>query len=278
VRPGLSAWFSSYELSYAGGGGLFFDSNGRDINLSECSDKLFSTSYIFYPASIQAQSVSISLPINDKVLNTSINHISYGTFKGYDENAVENGNYTSSDTWLKLGYNQPIKNFATRVGFSNQIYISKLENYISTSIYSSIGFIWKISKYKLDIAGAINDVVLYKNNLMGNINSMNFNIGICKELTYLPMKISIDCRLNNIFIPVDYYMSGIFKISEIFKFNIGTSSRKFNQNTRQSLSQTIFGSTGLGVVYNNENIIINYGLYFYGTGGFCNGLDLTISF
>ena len=99
-RPGLSVWFSANDLSFAGGGKLLFNPNGRDVDLNVISKgKIFSTSFIIYPAGIQAQSASMSLSKSNKSIITSINHVSYGTFKGYDENAVEIGNYTSSDTW-----------------------------------------------------------------------------------------------------------------------------------------------------------------------------------
>ena len=103
-RPGLSVWFSANDLSFAGGGKLLFNPNGRDVDLNVISKgKIFSTSFIFYPAGVQAQSASMLLSKSTKSITASINHVSYGTFKGYDENAVATGNYTSSDTWLRFG-------------------------------------------------------------------------------------------------------------------------------------------------------------------------------
>ena len=279
--PGLFSWFSASELSYAGGGSLLLAPTSRSINLAETTiDKKFSTSYIFYPAGIQAQSASLLLSINNKVIIGSINHISYGTFKGYDENATPTGNYTSSDTWARLGYIEPFKKLPFRFGMSSQVYFSKLENYKSIFLYSSFGLAWGIEKYKLEIGVMINDFLLIHNDdSKGSINkSANFNIGFCKELIYLPLKISIDFRTNGHTIFEDCYISGEFKVSDAFSFNLGTSTRKYSQNTGQSLSQTIFGSTGLGVNYKNKDLVIGYGLYLYGTGGFANGFDLSINF
>ena len=73
--PGLSVWFSANDLSFAGGGKLLFNPNGRDVDLNVISkSKIFSTSFIFYPAGIQAQSASLLLSINNKVIISSINH------------------------------------------------------------------------------------------------------------------------------------------------------------------------------------------------------------
>ena len=126
-RPGLSVWFSANELSLAGGGKLFYNPIGRNVDLNAISKgKLFSTSFIFYPVGIQAQSASMSLSKNDKSIITSINHVSYGTFKGYDENAMATGNYTSSDTWLRFGYNEESKTLPFKYGASYQFYICLL--------------------------------------------------------------------------------------------------------------------------------------------------------
>ena len=281
LPPGLFSWFSASELSYAGGGSLLLTPTSRSINLAETTiDKSFSTSYIFYPAGIQAQSASLLLSINNKVIIGSINHISYGTFKGYDENAIQTDNYTSSDTWVRLGYTEPFKKLPLRFGMSNQVYFSKLENYKSTFLYSSFGLAWEIEKYKLEIGVMINDFLLIHNdNSKNGINkSPNLNIGFCKELIYLPLKISIDFSSNGHTTFEDCYISGEFKVSDAFSFNLGTSTRKYSQNTEQSLSQTIFGSSGLGINYKNKDLIIGYGLYLYGTGGFSNGFDLSINF
>ena len=76
---------------------------------------------------------------------------------GYDENAQKTENYTASDTWIRLGYSKASKSIPVSFGISNQIYISKLENYNSTSVYSSFGVIWNLDKYNLDI-GRLNAV------------------------------------------------------------------------------------------------------------------------
>ncbi len=278
-RPGLSVWFSANELSFAGGGKLLFNPNSRNVDLNIISkDKFFSTSFIFYPAGIQAQSASMSFNKDNKSIITSINHVSYGTFKGYDENAVAIGNYTSSDTWLRLGYNEESKTLPFKYGISNQFYISKLEDITSTSIYSSFGLVWAIKKYKLDIGWTVNDILLFHDKSTDDINSTDFLIGVCKDLVYLPLKLSIDSKLSTRLVPRDYFLSGTFYISENIALNLGTSTRKFSQNTEQNLSQTIFGSSGIGVLFKNKGIVISYGLYFYGTGGFSSGLDMSINF
>jgi len=281
IHPGLFSWFSASELSFAGGGSLLLNPNARNLNLANTTtDKIFSTSYIFYPAGIQAQSASLLLSISNKVIIGSINHISYGTFNGYDENAIQTDNYTSSDTWIRLDYADTFKKLPLRFGISNQVYFSKLENYKSTFLYSSFGLAWEIENQKLEIGAMVNDFLLIHNDYSKDSikKSPKFNIGVCKELTYLPLKISMDFRTNDYTVFEDCYISGEFKILDNFNLCLGTSTKKFSQNTEQSLSQTIFGASGFGINFKNKDLIIGYGLYLYGTGGFSNGFDLSINF
>ena len=211
---------------------------------------------------IQAQSASMSLSKSNKSIITSINHVSYGTFEGYDENAVATGNYTSSDTWFRFGYNKKSKTLPFNYGVSNQFYISKLEDIISTSIYSSFGLVWTIKKYNLNIGWTVNDILLFYNRSTDDVNSTDFFIGVCKDLAHLPLKLSIDSKLSTSLVPKDYFLSGMFYISENITLNLGTSTRKLSQNTEQNLSQTIFGSSGFGVFFKNKNLVFGYGLYF----------------
>ena len=69
-----------------------------------------------------------------------------------------------------------------------------------------------------------------------------------------------------------------FSISKNLNLIWGTSTRKYSQDTKESVMNTIFGSSGIGMNYKSNELIIGYGLYFYGTGGWTNGLDLSINF
>ncbi len=280
ISPGLNAWFSASKLSYAGGGDLVFTPNSRATNPANFSaERSFSTSFILYPAGIQAQSASIFLPRKPQLLAFTINHISYGTFNGYSEAADPEDNFTSSETWLRFDYSNLLNQYPIRYGLSNQFYFSKLEEYVSTKLYFSFGAIWDIEKYKASIGLSVADFEIeISSNSKAEPNSpLRYNIGLCKELNYLPLKISVDylsIAKNN----HDYFISGIFSISKQFSLSWGTSTRKFSQNTNENVLKTILGSTGLGVSFINKDIKIGYGLYFYGVGGLTNGIDLSIKF
>ena len=281
ISPSLYSWFSASKLSQAGGGNLNMSPNSRSANPANLSlSRSFSTSFVLYPAGIQAQSVSLLIPQSNRLITVAINHISYGTFKGYDENAVPTKNYNSSDTWMRLGYSRLSKNLPISYGISNQLYFSKLGQYSSTIFYLSLGAIWNIKKYKTNIGLSIDDISI-------NISPINnvtekspsrYNIGVSKKLEYLPLKISVDYLSINNKKNKDYFISGIFSLPKNLSFIWGTSTRKLSQNIKESVIKTILGSSGVGINYKDNGIIIGYGLYFYGSGGWTNGLDLSINF
>ena len=280
ISPGLNAWFSASELSFAGGGNLIFTPNSRAANPANyISERLFSTSFILYPAGIQAQSASIFLPKKSKFLTVAINHIFYGAFNGYSEEAIPTNNFTSSETWLRFDYSGSVNDYPFRYGASNQLYFSKLENYNSTKLYFSFGIFWDIEKYKTSIGFSVDDfdIQISSSSITREHVPIKYNLGLCKELNYLPLKISID-YLSIGANEQDYFISGVFSISKRLSLSWGTSTRKFSQNTSESVSKTIFGSSGLGISFMNDDIKIGYGLYFYGTGGLTNGIDLSIKF
>ena len=279
--PSLNSWFSASKLSMAGGGNLIMIPTSRSANPANSSlQRSFSTSFILYPAGIQAQSVSVLIPKSNSLITVAINHISYGTFKGYDENAIPTNNYSSSDTWMRLGYSGANEKLPIRYGISNQLYYSKLENYSITKLLFSGGLIWQIKKYKTNIGLSIDDVTIQINPVSDIIKSSpaKYNIGVHKELAYLPLIISIDYLCFNNTKNKDYFISGIFILSKKISFSWGTSTRKFDQNIKENILKTIMGSSGAGISYKYDGIVIGYGLYFYGTGGWTNGLDLSINF
>ena len=279
--PSLNSWFSASKLSMAGGGNLIMIPTSRSVNPANSSlQRSFSTSFILYPAGIQAQSVSVLIPKSNSLITVAINHISYGTFKGYDENAIPTNNYSSSDTWMRLGYSGAYEKLPIRYGISNQLYYSKLENYSITKLLFSGGLIWQIKKYKTNIGLSIDDVTIQINPVSDIIKSSpaKYNIGVHKELAYLPLIISIDYLCFNNTKNKDYFISGIFILSKKISFSWGTSTRKFDQNIKENILKTIMGSSGAGISYKYDGIVIGYGLYFYGTGGWTNGLDLSINF
>ena len=276
ISPSLFSWFSASKLSQAGGGSLIITPSSRLGNAaSGALNRSFSTSFILYPADIQAQSVAIVIPQSNRLISATINHIYYGTFQGFDENATPTKNYNSSDTWIRIGYSALSKNIPIRYGIFNQLLFTKLGNYNLTKFYFSLGVIWEIKKYNTEVGLSINDISI---NSFNDTSLLKYNFALAKQLAYLPLEISIDYLWINNSNYKDYFISGIFSISKNLSISWGTSTRKYSQDTKENVINTIFGSSGIGMRYKNNDIMIGYGLYFYGTGGWTSGLDLSIYF
>ena len=120
--------------------------------------------------------------------------------------------------------------------------------------------------------------MMFHFNSYNNISSMRYIFGIKKKLNYLPLEISIDYLFPSNHMNKDLFISGRFKINNKVNFYLGTSSRKNKQNTETSILNSILGSSGIGFNYGDNKILFGYGLYFYGTGGYINGIDLRFYF
>ena len=98
-----------------------------------------------------------------------------------------------------------------------------------------------------------------------------------RKLKYLPAVVYIDFLFddkNN----TEIFLGSCFNLINNFKFTAGTSTRKFDQNTSQDIFKTILGSTGFGFIYSSKQIVVQYGIYYYGIGASVNGLNIGIYF
>ena len=74
------------------------------------------------------------------------------------------------------------------------------------------------------------------------------------------------------------FIGGIFHLPHDIKFKWGTSTHKFDQNIRQEIWKSILGATGFGLHFNYGATDAGVGTYFYGTGGWITGMDLSVRF
>ena len=99
-----------------------------------------------------------------------------------------------------------------------------------------------------------------------------------KKLSYLPAIIYTDLLLSNTMKKNEIFLGSRIKINKNLKFQIGTSTRKIDQNISQSIIKSIFGSTGFGFMLQSGKILIQYGIYLYGNGFQIQGLDISVNF
>ena len=84
--------------------------------------------------------------------------------------------------------------------------------------------------------------------------------------------------LNKLKNNTEIFVGSCFNLKNNFKFTTGTSTRKFDQNTSQDIIKTILGSTGFGFIYGSKQIVVQYGIYYYGVGASVNGLNIGVYF
>ena len=145
--PAFNVFTSSAQLGLGGAGFLNPSSISSKLNpASTVKDRMFTTSIIRYPVSITSQSAGLSLPWKNGTGSASIRHISYGTFRGYNDDAQPTKTYKSGDTWLQGSYSRQLGTIPLRLGINTQLYSSSLEDYRIKMLEFSIGGIMYFEK------------------------------------------------------------------------------------------------------------------------------------
>lgn len=272
--PGADTFSSTVHLSMGGAGYLKSSSSNFNVNPSICEGKIFSASIIKYPASIVSQNIGIILPIiNNGFSSFSINHISYGTFDGYTEDFEPTGSYSSSDTRISGSYGRTFSKIPLKIGMRSNYYLSKYGNQRFRMLSFGAGFAISSKKQGISLGFSIHDMALSENKV--DLNPQ-FVISGSKKLKYLPLELYIDLTLKDQS-DQTFFLGGEFDIGSSFKFRLGSSTRKFNQNIEKDLFSSIVGASGLGFGYNSQNIFINYGVYIFGTGALTQGIEISIN-
>ena len=70
------------------------------------------------------------------------------------------------------------------------------------------------------------------------------------------------------------FIGGNFNVGKNFQLRAGSSTRKIEHNIKKGMTQSILGSTGMGVGYRNESVFCHYGFYIYGTTAFIQGIEI----
>lgn len=288
--PGFNAWTSSSRLSMAGAGLLIKIPTAAYGNPASLSiNRLFSTSFVHYPAGINSQAVAILFPKFNGGLTCALRRISYGIFEGLDENAISTGRYIASDTWISAGYSRKLKNYPISYGFTGGFFYSSLASHIITALYFSSGIIWYWEKQQFALGLNVDNMGFILQSIDGSIDlpktgenqdtlPVKISLSVTKQLAYLPLKLSIDGVYS---LYKDYYgifVGGIFQLPYDINFKWGTSTRKLDQNIRQDIWRSILGATGFGLSFNLGSTKAGIGTYFYGIGGWVTGLDLNVRF
>ena len=274
--PGMDIFTSSANISMGGAGYLKPSPLSSNINPSVYGRKVFSASIIKYPAGMASQNIGISfLYKNNTFGKFSINNISYGVFDGYNENLIPTGTYTASDTKISASYGRRILRLPIKLGVQSSFYLSNYGGY-AFNIYSlSTGLSFKAKEQKFTLGISIHNLATNSSDFVVDLHPRLVISGV-KKLKHLPLSLFLDLTSENSS-DLTLFMGGEFDINKNFQFRLGSSNRKFNQNIKKDIFSSVIGASGFGFGYKKRDIIINYGIYIFGTGALSQSMEINIA-
>lgn len=275
---GLDGWYQVSSLSAAGGTGAVPNTNSDIINpagLATLAEQV-QINLIKYPADIGAQSAIYIKKINKTNVGLGLRHLSYGKFIFADEEGIENGIYSASDTWLSAGLSRINKNIS--FGATGGIFHSKLESYSTTAIVFSGGAIYDYAKIDMLIGISLLNLGLFVSRYTEHKEKLPTKIILSanKGLVYLPLDLSADIGFNPHTKASYLRVGGIFELPYNLRLSIGVNSNNMTQRTETSLAKSMLGSSGIGIAYTYNKYSIELGGYSYGVGGWIYGTGLNI--
>jgi hypothetical protein len=140
----------------AGMGGINVSLADRDVNFLYANPALIgdtlsgvaSASYQFYVGDIGHAALTYAGNFKKVgVITMGIQHMNYGSIKGYDPTGLSTGNFSASETSLVVGKTHQIGNY--RIGANIKGIFSGLAGYRSTGLAMDIGGIFKHPKQQL---------------------------------------------------------------------------------------------------------------------------------
>ena len=264
-------------FNMGGAGSLSLSANAQIKNPAVFNhSRSLTTSIVKYPALINSQSVNINLPNQNTAFSYSLKYLSYGVFNGYNELGENIGTYRSYETWIDGYMSKKINYQPIFIGSSISIKSSNFFTYNIKSLSASFGLIRYFKNEYNAVGLSINQIGLKTSNRNFSTLAPSFTLSGSKKLKYLPAISYVDLLYEKN--KTEVFMGICFVQGENIKFLAGSSTRKFTQNTSQSLFKTILGASGFGFSYNKNQILVQYGFYYYGVGIRVDGINIGIKF
>jgi len=264
-------------FSMGGAGSLSLSTNAQIKNPAVFNhSRSLTTSIVKYPALINSQSVNINLPNKNTAFSYSLKYLSYGVFNGYDELGEDNGTYRSYETWIDGYISKKINYLPILIGTSISLKSLNFYTHNIKALSTSFGLIRYFNNKNNAVGFSINQIGLKISNRKFSTYAPSFTLSGSKKLKYLPAISFVDFLHERN--KIDIFMGICFVYGENIKFLAGSSTRKFSQNTSQGLFKTILGASGFGFSYSKNQILVQYGFYYYGVGIKVDGISVGIKF
>ena len=272
-----NAFTSPSCFSMGGAGSLSLSVNTAIKNPAVFNhSRSLTTSIVKYPALINSQSVNVNLPNKNMAFSYSLKYLSYGVFNGYNKEGEDSGTYRSYETWVDGYISKKIKIYPIFIGSRISLKSSNFYTNNIKALSGSFGLIRYFKNENSAIGFSINQIELKFSNHKFSNAAPSFTLSGSKKLKYLPAISYVDFLYEKN--RTEVFMGICFIYWDNIKFLAGSSTRKFSQNTSQSLSRTILGASGFGFSYDKNQIFMQYGFYYYGVGIRVDGLNIGIKF
>ena len=278
----LNSWYHPHSVSAVGVSSSIISAESDRLNPAFIynNEKLINLSFVQYPSEITSQLAQIFYPKKEYVLVATIRHISYGIFKGYDEEGITTSNYSAADTWLSCSIAKPFYSENVQLGASLGYFYSNISNISSILLTATTGLSLKIPKYKMNVGIALRNFAIEIKPYSDNKNSIPIllNLSTTKKLAYLPLSISIDTDFDTDNKLKNMRLAGVITLTNNINCTLGTSTNRINQSSNINFFKDLFADTGFGFSISTKQYVIDLGTYLYGMGGtvFSMGIGLKI--
>ncbi len=278
VHGNKNAFTSPSCFSMGGAGSLLLSANAQIKNPAVLNkSRSITTSIVKYPALISSQSLDLNFPFDTFVFSSSFKHISYGVFKGYNENGEDIGSYRSNETWMDGCLSKEINSYPILLGSSISLKSANFSSLNIKTLLTSIGAIGYFKDKSNAVGFSINQIGLELADQQLSYISPNFILGGSRKLNYLPAIIYFDLLIEKKY-KAEAFLGACFSLNNSMKILVGSSNRKIDQNTSQNILRSLLGATGFGFEYDLNQILFQYGFYYYGGGIRVDGLSIVIKF
>ncbi len=275
---GLDGWYHISAVATAGGAGAVPNLDSDRINPAGLAmlPKQIQFSMVKYPAGINAQSAMFIKSLNNSNIGIGLRHLSYGSFISTNEDGIENGTYTASDTWLSTTWARNTKNI--NLGVTGGIFLSSLESYNAAAIVFSTGVIYDYIKNDIRIGISLSNIGMFVTRYTEQKEKLPTKIILSanKGLIHLPLDLNIDIGFNSYNKNTYWRFGGIFALPYNLQLTFGVNSNNITQRTENNLAKSFLGSSGLGITYTHKQYSIEIGGYSYGTGSWIYGTGFNI--
>lgn len=222
----------------------------RDINFftsnpalnSDSLDRIASATYQAYVAKIGHAFISYQHPFSKLgSIRFGVQHINYGTIRGYDQNGIETGEFNSSETALYISKSHQIGNF--RMGATIKGAFSDLAGYRATAVMTDIGGVFVHPKRNLTVGLAIKNLGAVLSDYSSATNST------------VPFDVQLGVTIKPEHMPIRFSLTGHQLTRNISYFDRDTDAEEPG-TLRKILEHVNFGAEIL--IHKNVNILFGY--------------------